>query len=156
MISRLSAIARHLILALVFTVQFQSPASIAQTISDEEFVVECYYKTRWGHFDEFYELYKKNHYPILKRLRDMGRIVRMEAAFPVNHAGESDRWDMRFTIVYPNVLIAHEDFDNTAIIEELYPDQQTLLREEKRRFELLEVHTDVPIWVNDLSQWPAK
>jgi len=80
----------------------------------------------------------------------------MEAVFPVNHAGEADRWDMRFTIVYPNVVIAHDDFDISDIVNDLYPDQETFKREEQRRFELLLEHTDVPVWINDLSDWGAK
>ena len=59
--------------------------------AEEPFVVEYYYKAKWGFFEEFYDLYRKNHYPILKRLQDLGRISEMNAVFPVNHAGEVDR-----------------------------------------------------------------
>ena len=54
---------------------------------ERPYVVEYYYKVQWGHFDEFLELYKKNHYPVLQKQQEMGRIVRMSAAFPVYHAG---------------------------------------------------------------------
>ena len=117
------------------------------------FTYEFYYKVRWGYLNEWMDLYKKNHYPILKRLQEMGRIVHMEAAFPIDHAGEADRWDLRFTIVYPDVQTAFEDFDRTAILEELYPDRETFKREEQRRFELLDAHRDVGVRINDLSDW---
>lgn len=49
-----------------------------------------------GQFDEFTELYKRNHYPTLQRLQKLGRIVSMSAAHPINHASEAARWDLRF------------------------------------------------------------
>jgi len=99
------------------------------------------------------ELYKKNHYPILQRLQELGRIVHMEAAYPFDHDGEADRWDIRFTIVYPDAKTAFENFDQTAILEELYPDQETFRKEEQRRFELLVEHKDMIISYDDLSKW---
>ena len=142
------------ILLIILIALSQAELVVAQDdVAEEPYVVEFYYKVKWGYFEEFYDLYQKNHYPILKRLQDLGRILEMNAVFPMTHAGEADRWDMRFTIIYPNVMVAHEDFDTSGIIEELYPDQNQLKKEELRRFELLLEHTDVPVWVNDLSEW---
>jgi len=118
------------------------------------FVVEYYYKTKWGHFDEFVELYVKNHLPILRRYQKIGRILSMSAAFPVNHASEAARWDMRFTIVWKDAATAHDDFaDAAAITKELYPDEAKFKREEQQRFQLLLEHLDVPIVVDDLATW---
>lgn len=117
------------------------------------FAVEYYYKVKWGYFDEFTALYVKNHYPILQRFQKMGRIVSMSAAYPINHAGESARWDMRFTIVWKDAATAHEEFDDSSIVKELYPDQDKFKKEEQRRFELLLEHTDVPVFIDDLKKW---
>lgn len=117
------------------------------------FAVEYYYKVKWGHFDEFMELYKRNHYPILQRMQKLGRIVSMSAAYPVNHAGESSRWDFRFTIVWKDAATAHEVFDDSSIKKELYPDQEKFRQEERRRFELLLEHMDVPVVLDDLRDW---
>jgi hypothetical protein len=116
------------------------------------YVVEYYYKVKWGHFDEFMELYLKNHYPILKKMQEDGAILSMSAAYPRNHANEPARWDMRFTIVYRDVLAEHIPTDN-AVIDALYPDQATFRKEEQRRFELLLEHTDIPVHVDDLKEW---
>ena len=124
-----------------------------QAAAPPPFVVEYYYKVKWGHFDEFMELYTRNHYPILQRMQKLGRIVSMSAAYPVNHASESARWDFRFTIVWKDAATAHEDFDQSAIVKELYPDQEKFRKEEQRRFELLLEHTDVPVVVDDLKKW---
>ncbi len=120
---------------------------------ERPYVVEYYYKVQWGHFDEFLELYKKNHYPVLQKQQEMGRIVRMSAAFPVYHAGEPSRWDFRFTIVWKSAAIAHDDFDGSAIARELYPNQERFREEEQRRFQILLEHRDIPVSVVDLSTW---
>ena len=117
------------------------------------FAVEYYYKVKWGHFDKFLELYAKNHYPILQRLQKMGRILSMSAAYPINHASEPARWDFRFTIVWKDAATVYEDFDQSSIVKELYPDQEKFKKDEQQRFELLIEHTDVPIILDDLLKW---
>jgi hypothetical protein len=126
----------------------------AQTGGGKPYAVEYYYKVKWGHFDEFKNLYVKNHYPILLREQKMGRILSMNAAFPVYHAGETARWDMRFTIVWKDAATANDDFDSSVIAKELYPNQATFRAEEQRRFELLLEHMDVPVTIDNLSTWP--
>jgi hypothetical protein len=139
---------------LIWGVSLQKAQAASQTGPGKPFAVEYYYKVKWGHFDEFKELYIKNHYPILLREQKMGRIVGMNAAFPVNHAGEGSRWDMRFTIVWKDAATAHDEFDSSIIAKELYPDQVKFKEEEQRRFELLLEHTDVPVTIDNLSAWP--
>ena len=39
----------------------QAPAPAATTARGAPYAVEYYYKVKWGHFDEFMELYKRNH-----------------------------------------------------------------------------------------------
>jgi len=131
----------------------QSQSQQPNAAAARPFTIEFYYKVKWGHFDEFLELYKKNHYPILQRQKKLGRILEMSGAYPINHANEAARWDFRFTIVYRDVATAHEDFDDSAIIKELYPDQERFKKEEQLRFELLLEHTDVPIYVEDFKKW---
>lgn len=140
-----------MMLAGVAPADAQTPTASAS--ASAPYAVEYYYKVRWGHFDEFLELYKRNHYPILLREQALGRIVRMDAVFPRNHAGEANRWDMRFTIVWKDVTMTADGFDTSGIIKELYPDQVKFRAEEQRRFEILVEHIDVPVRVDDLSGW---
>ena len=121
--------------------------------ADKPFTVEYYYKIKWGHTAEWFELYKRNHYPVLVRQQEMGRILSMSAVTPFYHAGETDRWDLRFTIVWKNADVAHDDFDSSAITKALYPDSARFQREEQRRFELLLQHMDVPVVAEDLKSW---
>ena len=116
------------------------------------FVVEYYYKARWGYQDEFIRLFKKNHYPLLKKEAEIGRILQVTAAKPRYHATEDGRWDYRVTIVFKNATTYHAAFDETPLLKQLFPDQETFKREEQRRFEILAGHWDVPIVAVDLNE----
>lgn len=151
-----SVVVRSVLTALLVTALPLGVAEVpalSQPARATPFAVEYYYKVKWGYFDEFMELYKRNHYPVLQRQQKLGRIVRMSAAFPLNHAGEASRWDMRYTIVWKDVATAHDDFDSAPILKELYPDQAKFKKEEQRRFELLLEHMDVPVFLDDLAGW---
>src|SRR4029079_6901527 len=104
--------------------------------SGRPFVVEYYYKAKWGHADEFFQLFKKNHYPVLRKQVERGRLLQVSGVKPRYHATEDGRWDYRVTIVFKNVEAAFAPADDEeAINKELFPDQETFKREEARRFE---------------------
>lgn len=132
---------------------FAADAQTAATAvnPDKPFVVEYYYKAKWGYAEEFITLFKKNHYPLLKKEMELGRILKVTATQPRYHAVEDGRWDYRVTIVFKNAAIANDDFDTAPLLKQLFPDQETYKREEKRRFEILEAHWDVPIKDVDLD-----
>ena len=124
----------------------------AQGVSAEKpFVVEYYYKAKWGHADEFLALFRKNHYPVLKKEVELGRMLRVYGMTPVYHATEDGRWDYRITIVYKNAAVAHDNFDSASLIKQMYPDQETYKKEEQRRFEILDAHWDLPVKELDLD-----
>ena len=138
-----------LIIALALcipAVQAQAPAS-----TDKAFVVEYYYKARWGYADEFLKLFKKNHYPLLKKQVEMGRMVKVWMDQPRYHTTEDGRWDYRVTIVFKNSTVANEPFDEDTMKKQLWPDQTTYQKEEQRRFEILLSHWDLPIRAVDLE-----
>jgi hypothetical protein len=118
---------------------------------EQPYVVEYYYKAKWGHADEFLALFKKNHYPVLKKEIELGRMLKVTMVAPRLHATEDGRWDFRVTIVFKNAAIANDNFDSAALIKQLYPDQETYKREEQRRFEILDGHWDLPIKDVDLD-----
>jgi hypothetical protein len=128
------------------------PAQSAPATPDKPFVIEYYYKTKWGHADEFLKLFKKNHYPVLKKQTEMGRIAKVWMDQPRYHTTEDGRWDFRVTIVFKNATVANEPFDEAALQKQMYPDQETFQREEQRRFEILDAHWDLPVKSMDLDQ----
>ena len=125
--------------------------SMAAETRDQPFVIEYYYKAKWGHAEEFLTLFKKNHYPVLKKEIELGRMLKVSMTVPRYHTTEDGRWDYRVTIVFKNAAIANDNFDSAALIKQLYPDQETYKKEEQRRFEILEAHWDLPIKDLDLD-----
>jgi hypothetical protein len=143
-------VARALLtITLLLAISFVSPRAIAQaTRQDQPYVVEYYYKAKWGYADEFIQLFRKNHLPILKKQIESGRIVSVKIEKPRYHSTEEGRWDYRVTIVFKSAAAFHDPNASTAeeaIIKQLYPDQATFKREEQRRFEILIAHWDAPI-----------
>jgi hypothetical protein len=116
------------------------------------YAVDYYYKARWGHADEFLRLFKKNHYPVLKKQLESGRLLSVTATRPRYHATEEGRWDYRVTLVFRSLAAAHDSAGEDAIVRQLFPDQETFKREEQRRFEVLEGHWDVPLVAVELEQ----
>lgn len=119
--------------------------------ANQPYVIEYYYKAKWGYADEFLALFKKNHYPVLKKEMELGRILKVSMSAPRFHATEDGRWDYRVTIVFKNAATANDNFDSAPLIKQLYPDQETYKREEQRRFEILDAHWDLPIKDVDLN-----
>ena len=118
---------------------------------EQPYVIEYYYKAKWGHAEEFLALFKKNHYPVLKKEIELGRMLKVSMAVPRYHTTEDGRWDYRVTIVFKNTAIANDNFDSSALIKQLFPDQESYKKEEQRRFEILEGHWDLPIKDLDLE-----
>ena len=131
--------------------QAQASASQQQSASDKPYVIEYYYKAKWGHAEEFIALFKKNHYPVLRKEIELGRILKVFAQVPRYHATEDGRWDFRTTIVFKNAQVANDNFDSTPLLKQLFPDQDSYKKEEQRRFEILDAHWDVPIKDFDLD-----
>ena len=113
--------------------------------SAKPFVVEYYYKTKWGHAEEFITLFRKNHLPVLLKQVELGRFLQVTAHTPRYHATEDGRWDYRITIVFASATAAIDGFDEKSLAAKLFPDQETFRREEQRRFEILEAHWDLPL-----------
>lgn len=119
---------------------------------DKPCVVEYYYKAKWGYADEFLRLFKKNHYPFLKKQIERGNVLQVTAETPVNHGTEEGRWDYRIRIVWKNILVAYDDSGDEQIFKTLFPDQETYKREEQRRFEILLAHWDLPVRSVELNE----
>jgi hypothetical protein len=120
---------------------------------DQPYTMEYYYKVQWGHQQEFLQLFLKNHYPLLQKIAESGRIISVRIEQPANHTTEDGRWDYRVTIRFKNSTVATTaNPDEERIIRQLWPDQETYKREEQQRFEILLAHWDLP--VTDIT--PAK
>jgi hypothetical protein len=138
------------LLAAVFVLPsaalLQAQGAPPQGGAGQPYAVEYYYKVQWGHQQEFLELFLKNHWPLLEKIRSTGRIMSLKIESPAYHTTEDGRWDYRVTIVFKNSTVATtENPDEEAFIRQLWPDQSTYQKEEQRRFEILLAHWDLPV-----------
>ena len=164
---------RCAMLALLLVAPAAGVAQAPPAGASEPFVVEYYYKVRWGYADEFIRLFKKNHFPVLKRQIELGHAQQVSADAPRFHGTEDGRWDYRVTIVWKNAAAPHEAFPDAELkrssivwknaaapheafpdaeLKRLFPDQDTFRREEQRRFEILAAHWDLPVVSVDLTR----
>ena len=153
-VKRLAGIAAVALAALLWSSTLGAGAkqsAMAAEGKEQPFAIEYYYKAKWGHAEEFLALFKTNHYPVLKKEIELGRMLKVSMTVPRYHTTEDGRWDYRVTIVFKSAAIANDNFDSSALIKQLFPDQETYKKEEQRRFEILDAHWDLPIKDVDLD-----
>src|SRR5579863_10359408 len=88
-----------------------APALLAQgappqMAANQPYTMEYYYKVQWGHQQEFLQLFLKNHYPLLQKNVELGRMLSVKIEQPENHGTEDGRWDYRVTIRFKNSTVA--------------------------------------------------
>src|SRR5690242_16629006 len=143
----------QLLLLVLFSLPLVAQGAPPQNAPDQPYVMEYYYKIQWGHQQEFLQLFLKNHFPLLQKEVEGGRILSVRIETPANHMTEESRWDYRVTLTFRNSTLATTaNPSEEALIRQLWPDQETFRREEQRRFEILIAHWDLP--VTDIT--PAK
>jgi hypothetical protein len=125
----------------------QAPAS--QSAANAERTVWYFYKVKWGYQDEFVELFKKNHLPVLKAQQEAGRMTAVRTFVPTYHGEGRADWTFAVAITFRDTAAMMGPSGEDAIVKRLYPDQATFKKEEQRRFEILEAHWDVPL--NELN-----
>jgi hypothetical protein len=107
------------------------------------FTIESYYRVKWGQGAEFIDLWKQNHYPLLKKALEKGDIISITASEPKFHSGEETRWDFRVTVVFKTVNLAFQENLLDDYKKQLFPDPEALKKSEQYRFELLLAHWDI-------------
>jgi len=73
------------VLLISFTLPLLAQGAPPQGGANAPYTMEYYYKTQWGHQQEFLQLFLKNHYPLLKKQVDTGRILSVKIETPANH-----------------------------------------------------------------------
>jgi hypothetical protein len=115
------------------------------TPTDDPVTAEYYYKVKWGYQDEFIRLFRKNHYPVLMEQVKSGRLLKVQAFEPRFHGEGRGDWTFMTVLVFRNWQAFGDGSGTADIVRRLYPDQDTFEREERRRFEILDAHWDVPL-----------
>ncbi len=120
----------------------QAPA--AQSTSTSERTVWYFYKVKWGYQDEFVDLFRRNHLPVLKA-QIPERLTSVKTYVPTYHGDGRADWTFAVEITYRDAAALVGPSGEEAIQRRLFPDRTKFLKEEQRRFEILEAHWDVPL-----------
>jgi hypothetical protein len=113
-----------------------------QPATPQPYIVEWVYKVKFGYQDEFWQIFQKYQIATLNKEKELGNVVKYEVFRPGLHTSEDHRWDYRIVIYYKDVQSSSQ---GSKVEKQLFPDQATMKREEQRRWELTEVHWDLPI-----------
>jgi hypothetical protein len=126
----------------------QAPA--AQNASAQK-TVWYFYKVKWGFQDEFQRLFARNHLPVLREEMKSGRIVSVKTFVPSYHGDGRSDWTFAVQIIFKDVAALTGPSGEEEIQQRLFPDRVRFLKEEQRRFEILDAHWDVPLNELDLK-----
>ena len=119
----------------------QSPATTST------YLVEWVYKVKWGHQDEFFEIFKKTQVPVLDREKQLGYVVDYTIYSGTSHrTGEDVRYDYRVVIAYKDQASSTH---GSEVEKQVFPDQAAFKREDLKRWDLTLAHWDAAIRVLD-------
>src|SRR5260370_7008162 len=122
------------LLLSVVSLPLSAQGAPPQGAADQPYTMEYYYKVQWGHQQKFLKLFLKNHYPLLKKIVESGRMLSVKIETPANHMTEDARWDYRVTILFENSTVATTaNSEEESLIKRLWPDQETYTRAQHRR-----------------------
>jgi uncharacterized protein CbrC (UPF0167 family) len=100
---------------------------------------------KWGFQEEFQSLFARNHLPVLREEIKSGRLVSVKTFVPTYHGDGRADWTFAVQIVFKDAAALTGPSGEEEIQKRLYPDRQKFLKEEQRRFEILDAHWDVPL-----------
>jgi len=120
------------------------------------YTIEYNYTIKYGYVDEWLDLYKRNHWPLLVAELERGHMLDIKVEVPRSDPSLGHRWDVRTTITWKNILLAKHliDRDRDEIIQRLFPNQEQWKKEEQRRFKLLENISTTETRQLDTTDWP--
>ena len=113
-----------------------------QPPNPQPYIVEWVYKVKWGYQDEFWQIFQKYQIATLNKEKELGGVLKYEVFRPGLHTSEDHRWDYRIVIYYKDAASSSQ---GNKVEKQLFPDQAKMKHDEQRRWELTEVHWDLPI-----------
>lgn len=124
-------------LMLTWSVEAQAPPAS----SDPRVMVESYYKAAPGKADQWLELYRSQHLPILKQRQRDGQILQIVIYRPFLHQGEP-AWDFKVILTYRDFAALGDRSGFEAVEHRLYKDWDAHERAERNRWEITLKHWD--------------
>jgi hypothetical protein len=138
-----------LLMGLAIPGHAQAPS--AQSATNPQRTAWYFYRVKWGFQDEFQTLFARNHLPVLREEMKTGRIVSVKTYVPTYHGDGRADWTFAVAITYKDIATMTGPSDDDAIQRRLFSDRAKFLKEEARRFEILDAHWDVPLNELDLK-----
>ncbi len=129
------------LLAAVLALGWGLEAQVPPASADSRPVVESYYRIAPGKADEWLELYRTQHLPVLKQRQREGHILQIVLYRPFLHQGEP-AWDFKVILTYRDFAALGDRAGFEAIERRLYPDWDAHQRAERRRWEITVKHWD--------------
>jgi hypothetical protein len=144
---------RTCLLALLLLVTFGARADAPAAGGDQPYTVEYYYRIKLGYKDEWLELYKRSHWPIMLEEMKQGYVLDIKVSEPHNYMPDPYRWDLRVAITYKNASLRYGDRNRENHLERLFPDRTQQQRDENRRKELLDALWEIASKPVATSEW---
>jgi len=129
------------LLVAVFALAWGGVAQAPPASADSRVMVEGYYKITPGKADEWLELYRTQHLPVLKARQRQGQILEILVYRPFLHQG-APAWDLKVILTYRDFAALGDRTGFEAIERKLYPDWDAHQKAERRRWEITEKHWD--------------
>lgn len=140
------------IVLLLLSASGHAQAPAQQSASTTQKTVWYFYRVKWGFQDEFQSLFARNHLPVLREEVKAGRLVSVKTFVPTYHGDGRADWTFAVQIVFKDAAALTGPSGEEDIQKRLFADRAKFLKEEQRRFEILDAHWDVPLNELDLSR----
>ena len=128
------------VLGLAWSLMAQAPAA-APSDAELQPVVESFYEIAPGKADEWLELYRSEHLPVLEERKREGHILEIRILRPFLHQG-GPAWDFKVILTYRNFTALGDRAHAEAIEQRLYPEWEAHQKAELRRWEITDKHWD--------------
>src|ERR1700722_18730253 len=125
-VRRAAALLAISLLTVLARVSAAPPTGPTAAGQDKPYIVEWVYKVKWGHSDEFFDIFRKYQIPLLDREKELGNVIRYTVYRPGLHTGEDERWDYRVVIIYRSQQASTHERE---VERQLFPDHEALKRE---------------------------
>ncbi len=104
-------------------------------------MVEGYYKIAPGKTEEWLELYRTQHLPILQERQREGQLLQILVFRPFLHQG-APGWDFKVLLSYRDFAALGDRGGFEAVERRLYKDWEAHQKAERHRWEITEKHWD--------------
>jgi hypothetical protein len=144
---------RQMVLATLLFLSSSGPAQSPslQSSANPQRTVWYFYRVKWGFQEEFQTLFARNHLPVLREEIKIGRLISVKTFVPTYHGDGRADWTFAVQIVFKDAAALTGPSGEEQIQQRLYPDREKFLKEEQRRFEILDAHWDMPLNELDLK-----